>query len=334
MTAAWPRSGLPLAYWGARHHPDSSARAEIAEALARWAGLEPEALLVDEDHWAPPRARPWASAPVVLEPTDRVEARALQRLLFSPRVRGSRLRLASRDSLLGQYGITITSAGKAYDTKRDLERPPRRAAEAVGYLQPAAIDPAVNRLPSGWRPEVESTATVSASGLIVRVSRARWAYSWRSMADTTTIVGPDGRERTAASLGLSVLADQGDAVVRPRSSEATIRLTALMARGSRMTLTSRSAESGATMRVIVQLAPASGDGVRLGVVASDAVPELDPWLRISWPKEPMLPLDLRLLLAKHLPLHDSWVDGPLIDAMLADLSALAKKGRQKMEEGE
>lgn len=320
--AGWPASGLPLAIWGARHHPDALARRTIAVALARWAGLEPEALQANDTRWSLPRVRPQVVAPVVVEPPDRADAAALARLLFSSRIAGSRLRVASRDALLGQYGLTVTATGRGYVSPRDLHRVPRRAEQAVAYLQPRALTGALDHLSTTGRPAAHVSSSVSSTGVSVTARGVRWPETGSALAaqleQSSSVRTKEGRPLSFAQLGLVVRVERGAVQVRPRTGEATIKLTALMARGALLTITPGPREDGAPVRLVARLAPPASRGTRLAAVASDAVPEVDAWLRIRWPGEPTLPLDLRVLLARHLPVHDTWLDSKLIDAMLDD----------------
>jgi hypothetical protein len=260
----------------------------------------------------------------VLEASDEADAAALARLVFSPRIRGSRLRLASRDALLGQYGVTLTAGGRGYVPARNLDRAPRRAEQAVAYLQPRALTGVFSHLMTGRGPRAHVVATVSASGIVVTVRGVRWTADQQTLAthleQSSAVVGPDGRALSFAQLGLVVRVEQASVHVRPRSSEATIKLTALMARGARLVLTPGRRSDGAQTRVVARLAPPEGDVVKLAAIGSDATPEVEDWCRIRWPKEPMLPRDLRILLARHLPVHDTWFDDHVIDAMLNESS--------------
>src|SRR4051812_24988143 len=63
----WSPSGLPLAFWGARHHPKESARHVIAATLEEWAELKPGALENAGDGWSVRQIVTPAVAPLVLE---------------------------------------------------------------------------------------------------------------------------------------------------------------------------------------------------------------------------------------------------------------------------
>lgn len=317
----WPSSGIALAFWGARHHPDLGARAAIATALARWAKIDPEALLGDAvlPGFVPPLP---ASLPFVVTPSDQHDIAALAALVFSPRVGGSRLRVASRDAIVGQFGVAMTARGRSYPARQNLEVAPRRAANAVAYLNPVGLSSALSVLANPTHSDCEAHSTVSAKGLIISVMAGRWASERSDLAfrltKTSTLVQPDGKVLPFESLGLWVSVQKEAVQVQPKTSEGTIRLTALMARGARMVLSPGVGDDGASMRVVIRLAPAGPGTTRLGAVATDAAPELDDWIRLRWPQEPALPLQLCLILAQHLRMHESWAVAELIDKQLAD----------------
>lgn len=322
----WSASSVALAFWGARHHPDPAARASIAKALAGWARIKPDVLLSDDSQWSPPPFLALKSSPVEIEPSSVPDVAALSQLLFSKRMNGSRLRIASSDSLLGQYGLTVTDGGRAYASRRDLDRPPRRAQRSVAYLQPSQMSELpIRRMVAPDSPRAESTASIDAKGIIITVNGVQWSpegpsQTWR-LSQSSTVCETNGSQFSLTSVGLAATVKRTSIQLRPRSSEGSIKLMALMERRAKLVLVAEQEGTGIAPRAIVCLAPVDEHGASLFTIATQPVPAIDSWLRISWPGEPELPLAMRTLLARFLPVHNSWLDIELADKLLRNSSS-------------
>jgi len=260
--------------------------------------------------------------PFALGDGSRGDAAAFMRLLFSPTIGGSRVRIASESAWIGQFGLTMSAPDRGYLSASGLAKPPAHAERAIGLLAPGGLRRSrlPDYLPAITPSQAIATVAVDDHGMIITVAQVRWNVPAGEVATAlmqhSAIRESSSRDHPLATLGLAITEHPQRVAIRPNTSESTIKLTALIARGGVLVLTPGRQPDGSAMRVVVCLAMPVDTAVSLPALSTVAAPDVEHWMRIAWDDEPTLPRDLRLLLAEHLPLHDSWLDSAVVEHLL------------------
>jgi hypothetical protein len=276
LPSASRNADFGLAFWAARHHPVPHVRSAACELLASWAGVCAEAIHTPPSVELAFRESPLA--PFVATAEDLADLSAMRVLACSDRVRASRLRVASADAVLGQFGLELYAGGRIDAVHGRLDRASRGAVNPQVYLWPASRPTAAE-----WHSVAEpirATTCVTEAGLTWSISvpeDVRVSLMPAAIVGAALVRGPSGQERPLATLGATAAVTSDGVALTIRRPEAIIATTALCAQGGVLAIDLR---GDAAWKVAIRLAPPGSTPLTLDVRSWRRFPRWDRWCHL------------------------------------------------------
>jgi hypothetical protein len=315
---AWAGSGLPLVVWTALAHPNAELRGRVRHELEQWIDAGGPAWSSSDVERALAAATGSAVAPFRLSRAGVEAAVIVARILFSQRVKGTRFRIASEDSLWGDYGIVLTNHLNHYVAGRRIGEKPSRKSGVSATLVHSELDraaPAVQGARTyGW---VEAALHVTDHGISIAVASGVWQelpLPLHRAAQASGVLG--GKAFT--ELGLAVSVNPSRITIVPTGPEAVIRLSALQAARKVLILDSgiRDDDHGPpAIALRLDLPHAENDVVPLNAITAWRLPELNLWLRFSDAMAGELPESLRRLVVTEVAMHRGLLDSEILESL-------------------
>ncbi len=318
---------LPLLFFAAVQHPDDDFRRELKKLLGDWVQTLGPLCTMQEVTKALQNCKGTLLEPFILEPEDMEIAGMLVRMAFSKAYEQTRFRIVSRETLGGAGGCIMTSNLKHYYVERYALGKRRITPKKFWNFAPNNVpcNNIVENLGAAMRNAHEQEKCLRASiqldedgyqielvGTDLRLLQWPKMVRLSSMLQKNSCIGDSGE--TLDTMGVRAEVGRGSISLTPGSPEATMRLTAHMLDGSLLVL-DPGPENEGRFKIYLYLTLPSGKKKPLKTQVTVTSEYFCEWLNVGVKYAPDLSRQHRLMIAKWLMAHDSWIDSEFLEAL-------------------
>ena len=308
---------IPLILCAAVHHPDSSVRGRIRNAVAEWLSRAGPRFSRERISSFLRSRRGTPLEPFELNEQDLELAEILTQYAFSNIGGQTRFRVVSRETIGTDGGVMLTDNLHGYYIERYVHGFRTKTPTDFGFVAPAEMpgseDFQKHRLALGAVCRLEET------GLSITLSGVNWsAETQLAMWDVTSRLQRNSHVSALTipftQLGLRVEIESDAVRIRTGGPEALLRMSAHMMQRSTLVLSSE--QAGPRTRAFIRLEPPGEDVLVLPVAVTCTSRSMPEWMRLPDAAPIPLTLEDRLAIARWFRPHDNWMDTNFLEELV------------------